>query len=807
MSRVLLNGHFRAAALLVNIISSFSTAEAQQFPDGLLGYSSYPGLSDSCAEALNTTVASCSVFLASVAVDMPRLASSLLDVLCTADCRSSLTSVRNVIAAGCSTSTDVLEIGSVVYPATFVIENLLYAFDVSCTKDSDTGMFCDQIYMDALANGTEVDSCSDCALSVVSKQLSSPFGYHPQFAEGFQSVTSRCGATGYAFTSPAPYAVSTKPSAQPTDAPTCTSPYTVQEGDTCDSIATSKGVSTLSIVKAGRTDPDCTTLQVGANLCLPEPCTVYRVQYDDTCQSIIDSVEGLRATDLLTWNANINPLCSNLGAIAKSLICISPPGRTLADVTSITEAPTATQAPPTPVPRPANAKAESNARCAGWYEVQAGDYCQAISIRQAIALQDFFFLNPSIDQPDCNNLWLETSYCIKPVGDINTYSDYPYSTSPVYTLTSSSYVTTAVSLVPTVAPIATPIVELSLAPGSATEADGCLGFVSHHVVVPQMDQSLQTDVPTFNNTINSCYFAIGAYEFDLNEFLSWNPSLQSVNPCYLQEGYRYCGDHKDATPDLPRTGTCLPIEEPHSGTISSCSCFTIIKGYEATSYSCEDIADDHKVTVSNLMAWNPWIGDQSSCDTGIYADLEESADRPVCVGVDSNGGGATITRPPSTTTTEAPITTSTSVSPGAPTQTGIVESCVKYYVAQSGDGCWAIANDNAIALDNFYAWNPAVGTDCANLWPGYAYCVQGPASSPTTSAMPTSTSGGVSPPGPTQDGASSSCKQWHTVVDGDGCWAIANDNGIALDDFYSWNPSIGSNCENLWLGYSVCVGV
>jgi hypothetical protein len=76
--------------------------------------------------------------------------------------------------------------------------------------------------------------------------------------------------------------------------------------------------------------------------------------------------------------------------MAKNLICISPPGRTLADVTSIT-------APPTAVPRTDHAKAESNAQCAGWYEVQAGDYCQAISIRQSITLQEFFFLNPSID--------------------------------------------------------------------------------------------------------------------------------------------------------------------------------------------------------------------------------------------------------------------------------------------------------------------------------------------------------------------------------------------------------------------------
>jgi hypothetical protein len=156
----------------------------------------------------------------------------------------------------------------------------------------------------------------------VKTQLSSPFGYHPDFARGFQSVTSKCSATGYAFTSPAKYAISTKTQSVPTDAPTCASPYVVQSEDTCDSIATAKNVSTYSVIKAVSTDPNCSKLKIGANLCLPEPCTLYRVQYDDTCEGILDSISGLRAHDLLTWNPNINPLCTNLDTMFDKLICI-----------------------------------------------------------------------------------------------------------------------------------------------------------------------------------------------------------------------------------------------------------------------------------------------------------------------------------------------------------------------------------------------------------------------------------------------------------------------------------------------------
>lgn len=414
-----------------------------------------------------------------------------------------------------------------------------------------TGQFCDVMYLNALANGTAPDSCSDCALSVVRTQLNSPFGYDAEFAQGFSSVTSKCSATGYAFTTPAAYAINTTAYPTPTDAPTCGSPYVVQSGDSCDSIATAKGVSTFSVIKAGSTDPDCTTLQAGQKLCLPDSCTLYRVQVDDTCEDILASVNGLRPNDLLTWNPSINPLCTNIDIMYGQLICVSPPGRTLAQVTSvITAQPTTTEAPPTAVPRPANAKAESNSKCAAWYEVQDGDYCQSIAIRQSISLRDFFFLNPSIDNPDCLNLWLKTSYCVRAVGDINTYSAYPYSTSPIYSLTSSAYVTTTVASVKTVAPIATPIVQLPLAPGSLTTAQGCLEFADYKQIVPQTDQSVQIDVPTLTNTSNTCDYVSAAFSVPLEDFLSWNPSLKSSKPCQLQSGYRYCATNSSTTGEM-----------------------------------------------------------------------------------------------------------------------------------------------------------------------------------------------------------------------------------------------------------------
>jgi hypothetical protein len=61
--------------------------------------------------------------------------------------------------------------------------------------------------------------------------------------------------------------------------------------------------------------------------------------------------------------------------------------------------------------------------------------------------------------------------------------------------------------------------------------------------------------------------------------------------------------------------------------------------------------------------------------------------------------------------------------------------CTKFYKVTSGDGCWQIANDNGISLDNFYAWNPT-NEDCKNLFPGDNACV---AKGTTTTTKPTLT--------------------------------------------------------------------
>jgi LysM repeat protein len=151
-------------------------------------------------------------------------------------------------------------------------------------------------------------------LGSVKDMLNSPIGYDDELASKYQSATSSCSKAGYAYTSPAAYALGPTPTSNVTLPTTsCSSTYTVQKYDTCEMIAGDHGVSSYSIISANNLQADCGNLAANSTLCLVDPCTTYTIQSGDTCDSILTSVgNGVTGTQLLAWNPNINPLCANI---------------------------------------------------------------------------------------------------------------------------------------------------------------------------------------------------------------------------------------------------------------------------------------------------------------------------------------------------------------------------------------------------------------------------------------------------------------------------------------------------------------
>jgi LysM repeat protein len=135
----------------------------------------------------------------------------------------------------------------------------------------------------------------------------------------------------------------------------------------------------------------------------------------------------------------------------------------------------------------------------------------------------------------------------------------------------------------------------------------------------------------------------------------------------------------------------------------------------------------------------------------------------------------------------------------------MVSNCDAFYKVKSGDECATIASSHGITVNQLYTWNTQIGTGCSGLWAEYYICVSVIGASPTSTT--TTTGNGISTPTPTQAGMTGSCRRFHLVGSGDSCESIAQDAGITLARFYSWNSGVGSSCGSLWLGYYVCIGV
>jgi hypothetical protein len=147
-----------------------------------------------------------------------------------------------------------------------------------------------------------------------------------------------------------------------------------------------------------------------------------------------------------------------------------------------------------------------------------------------------------------------------------------------------------------------------------------------------------------------------------------------------------------------------------------------------------------------------------------------------------------------------------------PNQDGMTSNCNRFYLVEEGDGCWAIANNAGIALDDLYAWNPAVETDCGSLWPGYYICIgvgsltSTMTTTNTTTTTTTTSNPGVPAPGPTQGGIPDDCNRWVMQQDGIFCYDMAAAAGISLDELYELNPALNGDCSGLWPGYAYCIG-
>ncbi|KAK3185814.1 hypothetical protein K4F52_005470 [Lecanicillium sp. MT-2017a] len=718
-----------------------------------------------------------------------------LERICASGCAVALSSwkasVRSACPEGVSVPADFeLPASPVVIPAT-----LEHTFEFTCLRENNT--FCGPVaalaavfsdpgvspfnYLSEVPEGaTQPSSCDECIAARLRMRAGSPYFDGPVVASEslYQSLTSSCGIEGKPVTTTTIDYSTSEP--QPTEATCAGTQYAIQSGDDCYSISEAQGVGTAWLLADNNLAAYCADFPTSGNLCITNTCDTVTVQVNQTCAAIADAA-GITETQLKAWNPVINPVCSNINMMNGTTLCIKPPGPQLSP-------PVTTNIPPitptTPAPVPTDANPGSTKPCGRWYDVEAGDYCNLMVLKFAISLEDFLFLNPDINV-NCTNLLAGDSYCIQPVGDINTYPGRPGYVS-ITIDPSATFTGVPFTMLPnaTVTSYSRPYTPAPLATGVR---DDCVHYF--------LGDDYQFPSEQLGYWKSNCDLAAHNYNADNDNFVAWNALGRSITDpaCSFVAGRRYCGswnlqaaETTAATPTATTSGG--PPAPTHSGQPANCDTWHVV----ASGDSCQSVADDAGISLSQFYDWNPAVS--RDCVTNFWVG------QAYCIGVSGDGGSTTA---PTTTTTSSKPT------PPAPTHPGQPSDCNKWDVVESGDTCGSLAADNGILLNQFLAWNPAVSSDCVeNFWLGQAYCVGVSGGGGSTTAPTTTTSARPTPPAPTHPGQPSDCNKWDVVESGDTCGSLAADNGISVDQFYDWNPAVSRDCvNNFWLGQAYCVGV
>ncbi|KAH8803541.1 hypothetical protein F5884DRAFT_805793 [Xylogone sp. PMI_703] len=277
--------------------------------------------------------------------------------------------------------------------------------------------------------------CSSCFLALYKANQASPYlAYDEDDVALWQQIQSICKIFAPTAVPTSTYNVSQSAAGfangtAPGSNMTCLSgkTYTVQSGDSCTSIALAHSVGSETLRVINNLTPDCAGLTVGSNLCLPFSCTVARIHNIQDCATAIIN-NNITAALLLSYNPTLDANCTT-PTTNGSIICVSPPfGQfTPTPISGVAATPTGMFATSTVTPPGITARG-TTLRCGSWYLAKDGDICQSISLTQAISVDLFLAINPSLDAV-CGNLVPGLWYCSQPTADRDSTTVSPGSPS------------------------------------------------------------------------------------------------------------------------------------------------------------------------------------------------------------------------------------------------------------------------------------------------------------------------------------------------------------------------------------------
>ncbi|OQE21289.1 hypothetical protein PENSTE_c012G04241 [Penicillium steckii] len=288
----------------------------------------------------------------------------------------------------------------------------------------------------------------------------------------------------------------------------------------------------------------CRKFPKNGSLCIKNKCEVYTVKTGDTCSTVANA-HNISTVQLRSYNLWINVGCYNFNRTIDTQICINEPGQKYIAPAYPSSPSSSSGGAASAAPVPSNIAPNTTTRCGEFYKVQPDEECDIFTVKFEISREDVGVLNPEINV-NCMNLWENTSYCVQPVGNINSYPSAPGYVGPSSSMSKVAY---------TSLPDATysPIFEfIPLAPNTR---EGCTMYV------PGSD--LQ-----YNSTASSsCDIAGHYYNVSVKKLALWNPPLHlgsgssnSTNTCSFSKSYRYCFRYPEASStNVPGFGASTPL--------------------------------------------------------------------------------------------------------------------------------------------------------------------------------------------------------------------------------------------------------
>ncbi|SPJ85292.1 uncharacterized protein FTOL_11073 [Fusarium torulosum] len=402
------------------------------------------------------------------------------------------------------------------------------------------------------------------------------------------------------------------------------------------------------------------------NPTIKDDCSGMKAKKGDICPKIIaEYKDTFNAADLVKWNPDIGDDCS--GIWANYYYCVGVPGTPTAAPTRTAES----TAKPTGDKKPSPTQEGLIDSCTSFHMAAKGETCEkVVSTFGTFDFATFFKWNPAIGK-DCSGIWANYYYC---VGVPGTPTAKPSVTSPKPIGTG----------IPTPSPIQDGMVKScnKFHPVSKTTTCGsiekyyklpfsqflawnpavgkdCSGLWANYYVcvsvIGYKPSPITTAKPTTTKPANgintpspiqdgmvkncekfhqvksttTCSSIESYYKVPLGTFLSWNPAV-GKDCGYLLTNYWVCvatigwkpptkTTTKAPTATKPANGisTPTPIQ---SGMVRNCKKFHMVK----STTTCDSIQKYYKITMAQLVKWNPVIG--SKC-TGLWANYN------VCVGV------------------------------------------------------------------------------------------------------------------------------------------------------------------------------